>query len=33
MGYDNMHRITSKQQFLSQENVQFDESIYAGYNI
>jgi len=33
MGYDNMHRITSKQQFLTQENVQFDGTLYAGYNM
>ncbi len=31
--YDNMHRITSKQQFLTQENVQFDGTLYAGYNM
>ena len=33
MGYDNMHRITSKQQFLTQENVQFDGTLFAGYNM
>lgn len=26
-----MHRITSKKQFLTQENVQFDGTLYAGY--
>lgn len=33
MGYDNMHRITSKKQLLTQENVQFDGTLYAGYNM
>ncbi len=33
MKYDNMHRITSKKQFLTQENVQFDGTLYAGYNM
>lgn len=31
--YDNMHRITSKKQFLTQENVQFEGTLYAGYNM
>ncbi len=33
MGYDNMHRITSKKQLLTQENVQFDGTLYARYNM
>ncbi len=33
MEYDNMHRITSKKQFLTQENVKFDGTLYAGYNM
>ena len=33
MGYDNMHRITSKKQHLSQTSVQFDGSLNAGYEL
>lgn len=33
MGYDNMHRITSKRQILTQDNVQFDGSLNAGYDL
>jgi len=33
MGYDNMHRITSKKQHLSQTGVQFDGTLNAGYNL
>ena len=33
MGYDNMHRITSKKQHLSQTGVQFDGTLNAGYEI
>ncbi len=33
MGYDNMHRITSKKQHLSQSNVQFNGSLNAGYDL
>ena len=33
MGYDNMHRITSKKQHLSQTGVQFDGSLNAGYEL
>ena len=33
MGYDNMHRITSKKQHLTQSNVQFNGSLNAGYNL
>ena len=33
MGYDNMHRITSKRQILTQNNVQFDGSLNAGYDL
>ena len=32
MGYDNMHRITSKKQHLSQTGVQFDGTLNAGYD-
>ena len=33
MGYDNMHRITSKKQHLTQQNVQFNGSLNAGYDL
>ena len=33
MGYDNMHRITSKTQHLSQSNVPFNGSLNAGYDL
>ena len=33
MGYDNMHRITSKKQHLSQIGVQFDGTLNAGYEL
>ena len=33
MGYDNMHRITSKKQHLSQTGVQFDGTLSAGYEL
>ena len=33
MGYDNMHRITSKKQHLTQRNVQFNGSLNAGYEL
>ena len=33
MGYDNMHRITSKKQRLSQTGVQFDGTLNAGYEL
>ena len=33
MGYDNMHRITSKKQRLSQSGVQFDGTLNAGYDL
>ena len=33
MGYDNMHRITSKKQHLSQTGVQFDGTLHAGYEL
>jgi len=33
MGYDNMHRITSKRQHLSQTGVQFDGTLNAGYDL
>ena len=33
MGYDNMHRITSKKQHLTQQNVQFNGSLSAGYDL
>ena len=33
MGYDNMHRITSKKQHLSQSNLQFNGSLNAGYDL
>lgn len=31
MGYDNMHRITSKSQHLTQNNVQFNGTLNVGY--
>lgn len=33
MGYDNMHRITSKRQILTQNNVQFDGTLNTGYDL
>ena len=33
MGYDNMHRITSKRQILTQNNVQFNGTLNAGYDL
>ena len=33
MGYDNMHRITSKSQHLTQQNVQFNGTLNAGYDL
>ena len=33
MGYDNMHRITSKKQHLSQTGVQFEGTLNAGYDL
>ena len=33
MGYDNMHRITSKKQHLSQTGVQFEGTFNAGYEL
>lgn len=33
MGYDNMHRITSKRQHLTQDNVQFDGTLNVGYDL
>ena len=33
MGYDNMHRITSKKQHLLQTGVQFDGTLHAGYDL
>ena len=33
MGYDNMHRITSKKQHLTQQNVQFSGSLNAGFDL
>ena len=33
MGYDNMHRITSKRQILMQNNVQFNGTLNAGYDL
>ena len=33
MGYDNMHRITSKKQHLSQTGIQFEGTLYAGYDL
>ena len=33
MGYDNMYRITSKKQHLTQSNIQFNGSLNAGYDL
>ena len=33
MGYDNMHRITSKRQILTQNNVQFNGTLNTGYDL
>lgn len=33
MGYDDMHRITSKRQHLTQQNVQFDGTLNVGYDL
>lgn len=33
MGYDNMHRITSKRQHLTQDNVQFNGTLNVGYDL
>ena len=33
MGYDNMHRIISKRQILKQNNVQFNGTLNAGYDL
>lgn len=33
MGYDNMHRITSKSQHLTQGNMQFDGTLNVGYDL
>ena len=33
MGYDNMHRITSKSQHLTQDNVQFNSTLNVGYDL
>ena len=33
MSYDNMHRITSKRQILTQNNVQFNGTLNAGYDL
>ena len=33
MGYDNMHRITSKRQILTQDNVQFNGTLNVGYDL
>ena len=33
MGYDNMHRITSKSQHLTQDNVQFNGTLSVGYDL
>lgn len=33
MGYDNMHRITSKRQILTQNNVQFNGTLLDGFSI
>ena len=33
MGYDNMHRITSKKQHLTQSGVQFDGTLNVGYEL
>ena len=33
LGYDNMHRITSKSQHLTQDNVQFNGKLNVGYDL
>lgn len=33
LGYDNMHRITSKSQHLTQGNMQFDGTLNVGYDL
>jgi hypothetical protein len=33
MGYDNMHRITSKIQHLTQQNLQFNGTLNVGYDL
>lgn len=33
MGYNNMHRITPKLQYLTQENVHFSGILHTGYNM
>ena len=33
MGYDNMHRIVSKKQHLTQQGVQFDGMLHVGYDL
>ena len=33
MGYDNMHRIVSKKQHLTQQGVQFDGTLHVGYEL
>ena len=33
MGYDNIHRITSKSQHLTQDNVQFNGTLNVGYDL
>ena len=33
MGYDNIHRITSKSQHLTQNNVQFNGTLNVGYDL
>lgn len=33
LGYDNMHRITSKSQHLTQDNVQFNGTLNVGYDL
>ena len=33
MGYDDMHRITSKRQTLSRNDIQFDGTLNVGYNL
>ena len=33
MGYDNMHRITSKSQHLTQQNLQFNGTLNVGYDL
>lgn len=33
MGYDNMHRITSKSKHLTQNNVQFNGTLNVGYDL